>query len=129
VPAAPLPPRPAAPPEVDEGRPVPLAELAFEVAKQRDELHRLRAALEAVRASDPEKVRVAVEALRDQELGRQAREIAELRRSVTELQGELARKQRELDEVTEDMIKKEDAIDALKRRLDSPEGRGTPIVR
>lgn len=106
----------------DEGRPIEAGEAAFEAARLQDEVRRLRAALEAARAQDPEKVRVAAEALRDQELGRQAREIAELRKQLAEARHELASKQSELDDVTEDMIKKEDTIDDLRRRLDAAQG-------
>ena len=108
----------------DESRPVSVGEVAFESAKLQDEVRRLRAALEAAKAQSPEQVRAAVEGLRDQELGRQAREIAEhardlavVRKELAEARLELSNKQAELDDVTEDMIKKEDTIDELRRRL------------
>jgi hypothetical protein len=108
---------------VNEARPVGAADLAFEVAKLQDEVRRLRMALDASKQADPEKVRVAVEGLRADELGRQAREIADLRRELAAL-GETHRKtQSELDDVTADMIAKEDEIDALKKKIS---GTGAP---
>ncbi|MBI3723106.1 hypothetical protein HY251_04005 [bacterium] len=106
------------PPAVPATLPEGAGELAFEVAKLRDEARRVKLALEAVRQADPEKVRIAVLALRDQELGRQAREIAELRRELALLHEEMGKRQAELDLVTEDMITKEDTIDELSTRLE-----------
>jgi pSer/pThr/pTyr-binding forkhead associated (FHA) protein len=108
-----------------EGKPPKPAELAFEVAKLQDEVRRLRMALEAARQADPEKVRVAIEGLRTDELGRQAREIADLRAQITDLTARHEKTQAELDDVTGDMIAKEDTIDALKARVSQLEG-GAP---
>ena len=100
------------------------AELAFEVAKLQDQVRRLHLALEAAKQGDPEKVRVAVEALRAEELARQAREIAGLRRELAGLKNRHTKTQAELDDVTTDMISKEDTIDALKSRIGELEGSG-----
>ncbi len=111
------PPAPPPAPRPDESRPLAAADLAFEVAKLQDEVRRLRMALDSARQADPEKVRVAVEGLRAEELGRQAREIAELRGELANLKEAHAKSLAELDDVTADMINKEDEIDALKRKL------------
>ncbi|MEZ0229456.1 MAG: FHA domain-containing protein [Planctomycetota bacterium] len=121
VPPPPPPPPPAAP-KVDESRPAATADLAFEVAKLQDEVRRLRMALDAARQADPEKVRVAVEGLRAEELGRQAREIAELRGELTSVKETHKKTLAELDDVTADMINKEDEIDSLKKKLGVREG-------
>lgn len=113
----PPPPPPPPPAKTDEGRPTASADLAFEVAKLQDEVRRLRMALDAARQADPEKVRVAVEGLRAEELGRQAREIADLRRDLAALDESHKKTQAELDDVTTDMINKEDTIDALEKKV------------
>ncbi|MCO5170416.1 MAG: FHA domain-containing protein [Planctomycetes bacterium] len=117
--AAPPPPAPAPPPPAEFARPEALdpAGIAFERARLEDEVRRLRAALQAARATTPETARAAAEVLRDQELGRLARRVAELERDVVRLRQELAEKQAELDGVTEEMIDKEDRIERLEERL------------
>ncbi len=122
----PVPPAQAARGPQDEARPIAAADLAFEVARLQDQVRRLGFALEAARQADPEKVRVAVEGLRAEELGRQAREIQDLRRELTALTEKHTRTQAELDDVTADMIDKEDTIDALKARIDSLGKPGRP---
>jgi pSer/pThr/pTyr-binding forkhead associated (FHA) protein len=110
----------------DDERPVTVGDLAFEISKLQDEVRRYRMALEGARQADPEKVRISIEALRHVELGRQAREIAELRRETTTLKADLEKKQIEIDEVTEDMIKKEDLIDSLRQEIEKLTPRRSP---
>jgi len=110
------------PPSSSDGARVE-AELAFEVAKLKEQVRRLHMALEASKQGDPEKVRVAVEALRSDDLVRQAREITELKRDLAALEVKHAKTQAELDDVTADMIAKEDTIDALKSKLGDVGGR------
>jgi hypothetical protein len=93
------------------------AHAAFERARLEDEVRRLRAALKAASERSPDAVRIAAETLRDQELGRLARRVAELEQEVAQKRAEVQDKQRELDVVTEDMIAKEDTIDALREKL------------
>jgi pSer/pThr/pTyr-binding forkhead associated (FHA) protein len=119
--APPPPPRqaPAAPPPGDGlGMPEDLGKLAFERARLEDTVRRLRAALEAATQQNPQAVQVASQALRDQELARQARRIAELERDLAQLRRDLSIKQDELDQVTEDMIEREDTIDSLRAEID-----------
>lgn len=98
-------------------------ELAFERARLDDEVRRLRAALQAAREADPQAVKVAAEALRDQELGRLARKVAELERDMVRTRQELDEKQVELDRVTDEMIEKEDRIDRLEGEVRRLRGR------
>ncbi|MEZ6187415.1 MAG: FHA domain-containing protein [Planctomycetota bacterium] len=91
--------------------------LAFERARLEDEVRRLRAALEAASQQHPEAVRIAANVLRDQELGRLARRVAELEGEVVDLRRLVEEREAELDEVTEDMIRKEDEIETLTTRL------------
>lgn len=93
------------------------AGLAFERARLEDEVRRLRAALQAAREKSPQAIKVAAEALRDLELGRLARKVAELERDMVRLRNELEEKQAELDGVTDEMIEKEDRIDRLEAEL------------
>lgn len=117
----------ASPPAGDVVRPEELdpPALAFERARLDDEVRRLRAALQSARAATPETARAAAEVLRDQELGRLARRVAELERDAVRLRQELAEKQAELDGVTEEMIEKEDRIERLEERLRARLGAST----
>ena len=120
--AAPPPPPPPAPIPAEgtaerSGLPQDLGQLAFERARLEDEVRRLRAALTAATARDPQAVRAAAETLRDQELGRLARRVAELEQEVVQRRQELQGRERELNHVTEAMIDKEDEIETLQREL------------
>ena len=92
---------------------------AYERARLQNEVTRLRLALQAVQAENPQAVQLAAHALRDQELGRLANRVAELERDRAELRQTLVEREGELNEVTEDMIEKEDRIDQLEHRLAS----------
>jgi hypothetical protein len=119
---APAAPPPSAPPAASEDTfPGPQlldpGALAFERARLEDEVRRLRAAMQAAREKSPQAIKIAAEALRDLELGRLARKVAELERDMMRLRNELAEKQAELDGVTDEMIEKEDRIDGLEAEL------------
>jgi pSer/pThr/pTyr-binding forkhead associated (FHA) protein len=109
---------PPPPPGDVLGMPDDVGKLAFERARLEDTVRRLRAALEAATKQNPQAVQLASQALRDQELARQARRIAELERDLAQLRHELTIKQDELDHVTEDMIEREDTIDSLRAEID-----------
>ncbi|MCA8924237.1 MAG: FHA domain-containing protein [Planctomycetes bacterium] len=97
--------------------PADAAALAFERARLEDEVRRLRAALEAASLANPAAVQAAVSALRDVELGRLARRVADLEAEVAGLKHTLSEREAELDAVTEEMIRKEDELDTLSTRL------------
>lgn len=101
-----------------------LQSLAFERSRLEYENRTLKAALEAARAQNPQAVKVAADALRDQEMSRLARRLAELEREQVTLRQELTEKQAELDRVTEEMIEKEDRIATLEDQAARGSGGG-----
>jgi len=101
-----------------------LQSLAFERSRLEYENRTLKAALEAARAQNPQAVKIAADALRDQEMSRLARRLAELEREQVTLRQELAEKQGELDRVTDEMIEKEDRIATLEDQAARGSGDG-----
>jgi FHA domain-containing protein len=89
----------------------------FERARLQAENQRLRLAIQAVQQQNPQAVQAAAQAFRDQELIRLGQQVAELERQAAELRETLAAREAELNEVTEDMIDKEDRIDQLEGEL------------
>lgn len=116
----------AAPEEFPGARTLDAPSLAFERARLEDEVRRLRAALQAAQQQDPAAIRAAAEALRDQELGRLARKVAELERDLVRARQDLEEKQVELDRVTDEMIEKEDRIEGLEAELRRARGGASP---
>lgn len=101
-----------------------LQALAFERSRLEYENRTLKAALEAAKAQNPQAVKIAADALRDQEMSRLARRLAELEREAVTLRQELAEKQGELDRVTDEMIEKEDRIASLEDQAARGSGGG-----
>ena len=77
---------------------------AFEKARLEDEVRRLRMALQSAQQQNPDAVRAAAQALRDQELGRLAQRVAELERDLAQVRMLKDRAEQELNDVTDDMI-------------------------
>ena len=94
-----------------------VAQSAFERSRLEDEVRRLRMALQAVQARDPQAIQIAAQTLRDAELGRLAQRVAELERDLAAARRTLGEREQELDDVTDEMIAKEDLIDQLRRQL------------
>jgi hypothetical protein len=91
--------------------------LAFDKARLEDEVGRLRMALQAAKERDPHAVQAAAQALRDAELGRLAQRVASLERDLATSRAEVSAREEELNEVTDEMIEKEDLIDTLRDQL------------
>lgn len=127
-------PRPAAPPpQVDEPTSIQppgqmdLGTLAFERSRLDYENRTLKAALQAAQERSPQQVKLAADALRDQEMARLARRVAEMERELVLARQEKDERQAELDRVTDEMIEKEDRIATLEDELRRLRGGRAPV--
>lgn len=100
--------------------------LAFEKARLDYENRTLKAALQAAQERTPQQVKLAADALRDQEMARLARRVAELERELVLARQETGERQAELDRVTDEMIEKEDRIATLEDEARRARG-GAPV--
>ncbi|RMG11729.1 MAG: FHA domain-containing protein [Planctomycetota bacterium] len=114
-PPPPPPAHPTGPTRTAPGEAIPAIDPAQATGDAALEARRLRLMLDALQAERPEAVAAAARELREAEL-------EALHRRISELEGLLAERERELNEVTDAMIEKEDLIDSLRDQLAAARG-------
>lgn len=93
------------------------AELVKRLSMLQEENRRLKSTLQASAQQNPSAFAQLSQVLKDQDLSRLQKDLADARSRLVEAREELEARSEELDTVTEEMIEKEDEIDSLREAL------------